>query len=167
MYWTITIYGLTFQNSSTRSNRTMSWSYYPSVALRQRWFGLLRVRSPLLAESLLFSPPMGTEMFQFPTFAPHICGVRPSTGRVAPFGNPRIKGYLLLPAAYRSLSRPSSPPRATGIRRAPFLPSFYLNSSRYSTLYSSRSRCPTGHTRLVAEPLPTQNMTLALASSLP
>ena len=27
-----------------------------------------------------------------------------------PFGNPRIKGYLLLPAAYRSLSRPSSPP---------------------------------------------------------
>ena len=29
---------------------------------------------------------------------------------VVPFGNPRIKGYLLLPAAYRSLSRPSSPP---------------------------------------------------------
>ena len=29
--------------------------------------------------------------------------------RVVPFGNPRIKGYLLLPAAYRSLSRPSSP----------------------------------------------------------
>ena len=32
--------------------------------------------------------------------------------RVVPFGNPRIKGYLLLPAAYRSLSRPSSPVRA-------------------------------------------------------
>ena len=33
-------------------------------------FGLLRVRSPLLAESLLFSFPAGTEMFQFPAFAP-------------------------------------------------------------------------------------------------
>ena len=31
---------------------------------------------------------------------------------VPPFGNPRINGYLRLPAAYRSLSRPSSPPRA-------------------------------------------------------
>ncbi len=32
-------------------------------------FGLLRVRSPLLAESLLFSLPTGTKMFQFPAFA--------------------------------------------------------------------------------------------------
>ena len=32
-------------------------------------FGLLRVRSPLLPESLLFSFPVGTEMVHFPTFA--------------------------------------------------------------------------------------------------
>ncbi len=32
---------------------------------------LIRVRSPLLTESLLLSFPVGTEMFQFPTFAPH------------------------------------------------------------------------------------------------
>ena len=31
---------------------------------------------------------------------------------VSPFGNLRINGYLLLPAAYRSLSRPSSAPDA-------------------------------------------------------
>ena len=31
---------------------------------------------------------------------------------VAPFGNLRITGYLLLPEAYRSLSRPSSAPDA-------------------------------------------------------
>ena len=31
---------------------------------------------------------------------------------VAPFGNLRINGYLLLPEAYRSLSRPSSAPDA-------------------------------------------------------
>ena len=33
-------------------------------------FGLLPVRSPLLGESLLFSLPAGTKMFQFPAFAP-------------------------------------------------------------------------------------------------
>ena len=32
-------------------------------------FGLFRVRSPLLAESQLFSLPAGTKMFQFPAFA--------------------------------------------------------------------------------------------------
>ena len=32
-------------------------------------FGLLPVRSPLLGESLLFSLPTGTKMFQFPAFA--------------------------------------------------------------------------------------------------
>lgn len=32
-------------------------------------FGLVRVRSPLLTESLLLSLPGGTEMFQFPPLA--------------------------------------------------------------------------------------------------
>ena len=35
-----------------------------------------------------------------------------STYRVAPFGDLRIYGYLHLPEAFRSLSRPSSPLRA-------------------------------------------------------
>jgi hypothetical protein len=39
--------------------------YNPTV--HARWFGLFRVRSPLLAESLLFSLPVGTEMVHFPT----------------------------------------------------------------------------------------------------
>ena len=34
------------------------------------------------------------------------------SSRVAPFGDPRINGYLLLPEAFRSLSRPSSAPDA-------------------------------------------------------
>src|SRR5438067_8533761 len=38
--------------------------YNPTV--HARWFGLVRVRSPLLAESLLFSLPAGTEMVHFP-----------------------------------------------------------------------------------------------------
>ena len=37
----------------------------------ESWFGLVRFRSPLLAESMSVSFPPGTEMFQFPGFAPH------------------------------------------------------------------------------------------------
>ena len=42
--------------------------------------------------------------------------------QVAPFGDPRISGYLLLPAAYRSLSRPSSAPsaKASALRSCSF-----------------------------------------------
>ena len=38
-------------------------------------FGLFPVRSPLLGESLLFSLPAGTKMFQFPAFASPIRGM--------------------------------------------------------------------------------------------
>ncbi len=36
----------------------------------------------------------------------------PSASQVSPFGDPRIDSYVPIPAAYRSLSRPSSPLRA-------------------------------------------------------
>ena len=39
-------------------------------------------------------------------------GASSSNQRVSPFGNLRIISYVLIPAAYRSLSRPSSPLRA-------------------------------------------------------
>ena len=45
----------------------------------------------------------------------------PSTSRVVPFGYLRINGYLHLPAASRSLSRPSSPPRAKASTVCPSL----------------------------------------------
>ena len=48
--------------------------------------------------------------------------------RVSPFGHPRVTGHLPLTAAFRSLSRPSSPPRATGIPRAPFFSFFFAFS---------------------------------------
>ena len=44
------------------------WSPTTPVGYTYR-FGLLPVRSPLLRESLLFSFPPGTKMFQFPGFA--------------------------------------------------------------------------------------------------
>ena len=94
-------------------NMGKTWSYYPGRAPKDTVrFGLFPGRSPLLGESLLFSLPGGTKMFQFPPFASMPLGMddRPSGGRVVPFGYPRVKGHLHLTADFRSLSRPSSPP---------------------------------------------------------
>ena len=49
------------------------------------------------------------------------CSGWSSSSRVSPFRNLRIKGYLLLPEAYRSLSRPSSAPGAKAFPLCSFL----------------------------------------------
>ena len=96
----------------------------PATPCRQRHqaltptrFRLIPFRSPLLRESLLLSFPVGTEMFQFPTFPlPALCvqtGVTPHDGcRVSPFGYPRIKAWS---AAPRGFSQP--PTSFIGSRR--------------------------------------------------
>lgn len=61
-----------------RSCATGLWLPRPPLRnarmLARKGFGLVRVRSPLLPESLLFSFPVGTEMVHFPTFAsPNLC----------------------------------------------------------------------------------------------
>ncbi len=107
--------------------------YYPTHALRHAWFGLFPVRSPLLGESLLFSLPAGTKMFQFPAFAFRIeRNAVPSRRRVVPFGDPRITGHLHLHAAFRSLSRPSSPARAKASSVRPF---FLFLCHTYSSVH--------------------------------
>ena len=50
-------------------------------------------------------------------------------GRVAPFGNPRINARCQLPAAYRRLLRPSSPPDAKASVVRP-----YTLSKKFSSL---------------------------------
>ena len=82
-------------------------------------FSLIRVRSPLLTESLLFSLPAGTEMFHFPAFPPRtLCvqmRVTRSLARLAGFPHSDILGSPLgyqLPQAYRRFLRPSSAPNA-------------------------------------------------------
>ena len=62
----------------------------------------------------------------------------PSTSRVAPFGNLGIKGYLHLPQAYRSLSRPSSPPRAKASTVCPCLLSLSLTLLPFITKIEAR-----------------------------
>ena len=99
-----------FPECSAHDQRATAWSYNPRYASPHTGFGLFPVRSPLLGESLLFSSPAGTKMFQFPAYAS--AWRMPFTRRVVPFGNLRVNGYLRLTEAYRSLSRPSSLSRA-------------------------------------------------------
>ena len=96
------------------------------AAITSTWFSLFRFRSPLLTESQLFSLPVGTEMFHFPTFPPlALCVQARVTGhnssRVSPFGHPRITARL---AAPRGLSQPPTSfigSWCQGIHRAPLV----------------------------------------------
>ena len=99
------------------------WPDFPDrSAYNQSTTGLFRVRSPLLAESLLMSVPPGTEMFQFPGFASpaYVFSWRYPCGWVAPFGYPRINACSRLPMAFRSVPRPSSPPGAKASTECPY-----------------------------------------------
>ena len=85
------------------------------LAITHDWFGLFRVRSPLLTESRLFSLPVGTEMFHFPTFPPTALCVQAEVARhdsgISRFPHSEIHGSKFvyqLPVAYRRLQRPSS-----------------------------------------------------------
>jgi hypothetical protein len=96
-YGAITHYGRPFQILPVQNNKAM---------------GLVPVRSPLLGESQLISFPPANEMFQFAGFASLgscIHQTMTQKGRVSPFGHPRIKACSQLPAAFRSVPRPSSP----------------------------------------------------------
>ena len=86
---------------------------------KPRWFRLVRFRSPLLPESLLFSLPSGTEMVHFPELALTALCIQAAVYRVPPFGNRRVNGYVLLTVAYRSFSRPSSPSSAKAFTVCP------------------------------------------------
>ncbi len=88
-------------------------------------FSLIRFRSPLLSESLLFSLPMGTEMFHFPTFPPHALYIQAQvTGHdsswVSPFGHPRITARLPTPQGLSQAPTSFIGSRCQGIHHVPF-----------------------------------------------
>ena len=130
-YGAVTLYGGPFQILPLSSRVPMWRSRNPPAGARKRTpgFGLFPFRSPLLRESRLLSFPPGTEMFHFPGCRPPTdVGVsRHYSGRVTPFGDPRIKACLPLPEAYRSLPRPSSP---AGAKASTVCPTQLDQSSR-------------------------------------
>jgi hypothetical protein len=148
VYGGITLYAGTFQCASTSA--TVSYSLTdqqlrldgPTTPYRQRLpaitptrFSLFRFRSPLLAESLLFSLPVGTEMFHFPTFPPTaLCVQAAVTGHdsswVSPFGNPRITARLPTPRGLSQAPTAFIGSWCQGIRHVPLVACHYKEMFR-------------------------------------
>jgi hypothetical protein len=138
-YGAITLYGATFQWTSTST--VVSYSAYPRQripnapttphaqrlpAITRMGFSLIRFRSPLLSESLLFSLPVGTEMFHFPTFPPRTLYIQVRvTGHdsswVSPFGHPRITARLPTPQGLSQAPTSFIGSRCQGIHHVPFI----------------------------------------------
>jgi hypothetical protein len=115
----------------------------PLPGITQMRFSLFRFRSPLLSESLLFSLPVGTEMFHFPTFPPHALYIQAwVTGHdsswVSPFGNPRITARLPTPQGLSQAPTSFFGSRCQGIHHVPFV-ACLTNTQRRQHSSSSRS----------------------------
>ena len=95
--------------------------YYPTHALRHAWFGLFPVRSPLLGESLLFSFPAGTKMFQFPALAPEMIRWRVFNTPGCPIRKSPDQRLFAPPRSLSQLITSFIASESQGIRHAPLL----------------------------------------------
>ena len=118
---------------------TLAPQHLPAITRYE--FGLIRFRSPLLSESLLFSLPTGTEMFHFPAFPPHTLYIQVqvtghNSSQVSPFGHPRINARLPTPQGLSQAPTSFIGSRCQGIHRVPFeaCHSQILNKNNKDTL---------------------------------
>ena len=129
-YGALTLYGRPFQtvlletrffDFSTGMGTHQSTPHNPMMTKRPRHtssqFRLIRVRSPLLTESLFYFIFLqvlrcfsSLSWLHAPMNSVHVPWALPKG--VSPFGHPRIEACVQLPEAFRSLPRPSSPPGA-------------------------------------------------------
>ena len=116
-YGAVTLYGRPFQSVRLAiglvTRRPCGLAGPTTPPCKHDGLGYVRVRSPLLAESLLISLPAGTEMVHFPALPSTRLWIQRGIPRyeprwVSPFGNLRVEACLRLTGAYRSLPRPSS-----------------------------------------------------------
>ena len=120
VYGTITLYGRPFQGVPLDSILPRRGPTTP-VSPRRHGFGLFRVRSPLLTESLFIFSSYG----YLDVSVPHVrlpygmAGLQPAG---LPHSDiPGSRAICASPRAFRSLSRPSSPPRAKASTVCPCL----------------------------------------------
>ena len=88
----------------------MSWSYNPSIAVTTLVWAVPISLAATIGITFVFSSSgyLDVSVLRVYLLADTISSIQ----WVAPLGNLRIKGYVPLPEAYRSLSRPSSSLRA-------------------------------------------------------
>jgi hypothetical protein len=113
---------LTVRQKQQKSPATPTMQRLPAITHDR--FSLIRFRSPLLTESLLFSLPVGTEMFHFPTFPlpalyiqAGVTGSPHGPSGVSPFGNPRITALLSAPRGLSQIYTSFFGSRCQGIHR--------------------------------------------------
>ena len=108
--------------------------------------GLVRARSPLLAESLLMSFPPGTEMFQFPGFASSGLYIQPKNDPIGPGFPIRKSADQRLLSPPHSLSQSATSfiaSRCQGIHQMPFMTlAFHFYYPRKTTTQPlAKTRC--------------------------
>ena len=125
VYGPITPFGQTFQTVPLRinSNRVV---LQPQNCLNNSGLGYSPFDRHYLGNHYCFLFLRLMRCFSSPGLPPDCSGYHDCSWWVVPFGNPRIDSYLPIPAAYRSLSRPSSPLRAKASSVRPCLFSFAL-----------------------------------------
>ena len=99
---------------------------YNAVTLTYTRFGLVRVRSPLLAESRLISVPGGTEMFHFSPFATRGLCIQPRAMSTLldmgfPIRRSTDRRLLAAPRGFSQLTTSFIASWRQGIRRMPLL----------------------------------------------
>ena len=79
LYGSFTLYGLPFQARSSSDFHQMSRSYNPRRRRNDSGLGCSAFARHYLRNHILFSLPIGTKMFQFPTFALYntVTGLQP------------------------------------------------------------------------------------------
>ena len=112
LYGAFTLYGLTFQTGSSSNTSQISQSFYPDIRLNVIGLGYSAFARHYLRNHNCFLLLLVLRCFSSQRSPYPLDSTQSSTKWVSPFGNLRIKGRLHLPEAYRSLPRPSSPPRA-------------------------------------------------------
>ena len=97
------------------------------VSPRRHGIGLFRVRSPLLGESLLFSFPAGTKMFQFPALAPEMIRWRVFNTPGCPIRKSPDQRLFAPPRSLSQLITSFIASESQGIRHAPLF-TFLIHS---------------------------------------
>ena len=123
-------------------------------------FSLIRFRSPLLTESQLFSLPVGTKMFHFPTSPPHALYIqarvtRHDPGRVTPFGNPRITVRLSTPRGLSQIPTSFIGSWCPGIHRMPLHTSDHKQRCSRPLYSSQNTTNTTNHPHHTSKEQPT------------
>ena len=108
-YGPFTLFGAAFQAASIHELFAYESSYYPSACKHALVWAVSRSLATTWEITVVFSSFRYLDVSVPGVCFPTRSGYSDKSEWVSPFGHPRINASLQLPAAFRSLARPSSP----------------------------------------------------------